>query len=348
MRRSLIIGFVVVVVLLEGAARLLAPHVPGQLVWDTQFTQDKADQIAAAGEVDVVYVGSSVVNAGIDPGLVAANSRFDSGYNSAIPSTTPSTWKVWMRDLVYPDLCPSVTVIGISVRDYNDGNVGIPFDLKSYLPSAGRLELYGQFTSASLEQQIGRYSAFVRIRSRLREPEKVARFLATGRVPGWPATVLTPEGRYTGWDDNAFVYPAAESIEQLTTKVFVNFSVGGAEDLAVRAIIVDAESLGQQVVIVRMPTMNQQIAPLLPLGQSDLEKFEQQVEKLGEEFEVPVIVYSDMDDDAALFGDLYHMNLEGTTEFSTRLGRDLDRLLSASQSSRCGTRPAAPDLAVQP
>ncbi len=196
MRRSLIIGFLVVVVLLEGAARLLAPHIPGQLVWDTQFTQDKADQIAAAGEVDVVYVGSSVVNAGIDPGLVAANSRFDSGYNSAIPSTTPSTWKVWMRDLVYPDLCPSVTVIGISVRDYNDGNVGIPFDLKSYLPSAGRLELYGQFTSASLEQQIGRYSAFVRIRSRLREPEKVARFLVTGKVPGWPATVLTPEGRY--------------------------------------------------------------------------------------------------------------------------------------------------------
>ncbi|MDH5420566.1 MAG: hypothetical protein OEY55_02040, partial [Acidimicrobiia bacterium] len=318
MRRSLIVGVLVVVVLLEGAARLLAPHIPGQLVWDTQFTQDKADQIAAADLVDVVYVGSSVVNAGIDPGLVSANSRFDSGYNAAIPSTTPSTWKIWMRDLVFPDLCPSVVVIGISVRDYNDGNVGIPFDLRSYLPSAGRLELYGQFTSASLEQQIGRYSAFVRIRSRLRQPEKVARFLMLGRVPGWPATVLTPDGRYTGWDDNEFVDPSPEGIEQLTTKVFVNFSVGGPEDLAVRAIIEDAQALGGRVVIVRMPTMNELIAPLLPSGQDDLDKFERQVEKLGEDYDLPVIVYPDMDDNATLFGDLYHMNLAGTTEFSTR------------------------------
>ena len=348
MRRPLIVGFLVVVVLLEGAARLLAPHIPGQLVWDTQFTQDKADQIAAVGEVDIVYVGSSVVNAGIDPGLVAANSRFDSGYNSAIPSTTPSTWKLWMRDLVYPDLCPSVVVIGISVRDYNDANVGIPFDLRSYLPAAGRLELYGQFTSASLEEQIGRYSAFVRLRSRLRQPEKVARFLVTGRVPGWPATVLTPGGRYTGWDDNVFVDPSPEGIEQLTTKVFVDFSVGGAEDLAVRSIIEDAQALGDQVVIVRMPTMNQELAPLLPDGRADLDRFERQIEKLGDDYDVPVIVYLDMDDDKSLFGDLYHMNLAGTTEMSTRLGRDLDRLVLPSEGSRCGTRPATPDLAVQP
>ncbi len=348
MRRSLIVGFLVVVVLLEGAARLLAPHIPGQLVWDTQFTQDKADQIAAAGEVDMVFVGSSVVNAGIDPGLVAANSRFDSGYNSAIPSTTPSTWKIWMRDLVYPDLCPSVVVIGISVRDYNDRNVGIPFDLTSYLPSAGRLELYGQFTSGSLERQIGRYSAFVRIRSRLRQPEKVARFLVTGRVPGWPPTVLTPEGRYTGWDNNAFVDPSPEGIEELTTKVFVDFSVGGAEDLAVRSIIEDAQSLGDQVVIVRMPTMNEELAPLLPDGQGDLDRFERQLEKLGANYDVPVIVYPDMDDDKSLFGDLYHMNLDGTTEFSTRLGRDLDRVVASSQNSQCGTRPANPDFATRP
>ena len=348
MRRSLIVGFVIVVVLLEGAARLLAPHIPGQLVWDTQFTQDKADQIAAAGAVDVVYVGSSVVNAGIDPGLVSANSRFDSGYNTAIPSTTPSTWKIWMRDIVFPDLCPSVVVIGISVRDYNDGNVGIPFDLKSYLPSAGRLELYGQFTSASLEQQVGRYSAFVRIRSRLRQPEKVARYLVTGRVPGWPATVLTPDGRYTGWDDNDFAYPSAESVEQLTTKVFVNFSVGGAEDAAVRAIIEEAQALGQQVVVVRMPTMNQLIAPLLPGGQDDLDSFERQVERLGVDYGVPVIVYPDMDDNEALFGDLYHMNRAGTTEFSERLGADLDRLVPAQGEIRCGDRPTTPELAEQP
>lgn len=348
MRRSLILGFVVVVILLEGGARLLAPHIPGQLIWDTQFTQDKAEQIAELGRVDVVYVGSSVVNAGIDPDLVADHSRFESGYNTAIPSTTPSTWKIWMRDIGYPELCPEVLVVGISVRDYNDANVGIPFDLKSYLPSAGRLALYGEFTSATVEQQIGRYSAFVRIRARLREPEKVARFLLTGRVPGWPATVLTPDGRYTGWDDNAFAYPAADSVEQLVTKVFVDFSVGGAEDQAVRSIVDDAQALGARVVIVRMPTMNEQIIPLLPGGQADLDRFEHQVEKLGVDLGVPVIVYPDMDDNELFFGDLYHMNLAGTSEFSARLGADLERLVPPGIDARCGSRPSAPELAEQP
>ncbi|MBK5268014.1 MAG: hypothetical protein JJE47_11335 [Acidimicrobiia bacterium] len=348
MRRSLILGFLVVVLLLEGGARLLAPHIPGQLLWDNQFTQDKADQIDRAGQVDVVFIGSSVVNAGIDSGFVGEESRFSSGYNAAIPSTTPSTWKVWSRDLVWPDLCPEVVVIGISIRDYNDANPGISYDLREYLPSAGRLGLYGQFSWASLEQQVGRFSTFVRIRSRLREPENVARYLVWGRTPGWPVTVLTDGGRFQGFDNNVYQVPTQAGLDQLAQEVFVNFSVGGNEDRAVRAMIEDATGLGMRVVVVRMPTLNEELSVVLPDGMADVLAFEEAIGQLGVDYNIPVIRYVDMDDDRQFFSDLYHLNLSGTELLSRRLGSDLQRLFPEPTEHRCGIRPAEPEVAGRP
>jgi len=348
MRRSLILGFLAVVLLLEGGARLLAPHIPGQLLWDNQFTQDKADQIGRAGQVDVVFVGSSVVNAGIDSGFVAEKSRFSSGYNAGIPSTTPSTWRAWSRDLVWPDLCPEVVVIGISIRDYNDANPGISYDLREYLPSAGRLGLYGQFSWASLEQQVGRFSTFVRIRSRLREPENVARYLVWGRTPGWPVTVLTDGGRFQGFDANVYQVPTQAGLDQLAEGAFVDFSVGGNEDRAVRAMIQDAKGLGMRVVVVRMPTLNEELSVVLPDGMADVRAFEEAVDQLGADYNIPVLRYADMDDDPQLFSDLYHLNLFGTELLSRRLGSDLERFFPEPTEHLCGIRPAEPEMANRP
>lgn len=348
MRRSLTLGFLVVVLLLEGGARLLAPHIPGQLLWDNQFTQDKADQIDRAGQVDIVFIGSSVVNAGIDPGLVGEESRFSSGYNAAIPSITPSTWKIWSRDLVWPDLCPEVVVIGISIRDYNDANPGISYDLRQYLPSAGRLGLYGQFSWASLEQQVGRFSMFVRIRSRLREPENVARYLVWGGTPGWPDTGLTEQGRFQGFDDNAYQVPTQAGLDQLAEEVFVNFSVGGNEDRAVRAMIEDAKGLGMRVVVVRMPTLNEELSVVLPDVMNDVQSFEEVIDQLGADYDIPILRYGDMDDDRQFFSDFYHLNLSGTEMLSRRLGSDLQRLFPEPAEHRCGIRPAEPEEAGRP
>ncbi len=348
MRRSVILGFVVAVLLLEGGARLLAPHIPGQLTWDTQFTQDKADQVARIGPVDVVFIGSSIVNAGVDPGLVIAETHFESGYNAAIPSITPSTWKVWSRDIVLPDLCPEALVIGLSIRDYNDANRGIGYDLRQYLPSAGRQALYGRYTSASLEEQIGRFFTFVRIRSRVREPDNVARYLVRDRTPGWPVTVLTADGRYQGFDQNTYFVPTQEGLDVLANEVFVNFSVGGAEDRAIRAMIEDAQSLGMSVAIVKMPSVIDDLVLALPSGLADIEAFNRAVDQLGVDYGVAVISYEDMDNDRSLFSDLYHMNLIGTEEFSRRLGADLERLLPTGAEHECGVRPADPDVASLP
>ena len=348
MKRSLILGFVLVLLLAELGARWLAPQLPGQLIWNNQFTQDKSEQIARVGSVELAYVGSSVTNAGIDPRLVSEASGWGIGYNAGLPSTTPSVWKVWSRDLVFPDLCPNVFVLGISIRDYNDNNIGVAPAVSKYVQSAGRLQLYGERTGISLEEQVGEYSAFIAVRSRLRQPEKVGRFLLWGSVPEWPATSLTEEGRYLSWDDNVFVAPTPEGATWLRDRVFVDFSTGGSEDRAVREMIEEAQQLGMAVAVVRMPAMNDGIVDLLPDGQADLDEFEQQLVALGVDFNVPVIMFPDMDNTEGSFGDLYHMNLTGTTEFSRRLGEELSRVIVLPEGSMCGERPESSQVTAVP
>lgn len=349
MRRSLIIGFVIVLLLAEGIAQLLAPRLPGLLIWDNQFTQDKYDQIRETGPVSVVFAGSSVVNAGIDPVMVAAAAGWDQpGYNSAIPSTTPVTWLIWSRDVVLPELCPNLYVIGVSVRDYNDANPGVGYDIDVYSSSGGRAELYGIRTGASIEEQVGEYSALIRIRSRLRQPDNVARYLVTGSVPEWPEALINDEGRYLRWDDNVFVPPTSEGMQRLRDEVFVNFSVGAREDMAVRAMIEDARHLGMEAVIVRMPTMNKQLLPALPGGANDLALFDAQIAELGTALDVPVVQFPELDNRQEFFGDLYHMNLPGTELFSRLLGEKLAEVVTIPTSVTCGTRPTNPEDALTP
>ena len=348
MKRSLILGFVLVLLLAELGARWLAPQIPGQLIWNNQFTQDKSEQIARAGRVELAYVGSSVTNAGIDPRLVSEASGWGIGYNAGLPSTTPSVWRIWSQDLIFPDLCPNVFVLGISIRDYNDNNIGVAPSVRKYVQSAGRLQLYGERTGQSLEEQVGEYSAFIEVRSRLRQPEKVGRFLLWGSVPEWPATVLTDEGRYVNWDESVFVALDEEGATWLRNRVFVDFSTGGSEDRAVRDMIEEAQELGVAVAVVRMPAMNDGIVPLLPNGQADLDTFEAQLLALGVDFDVPVISFPDMDNEVDNFGDLYHMNLTGTTAFSRRLGEELSRVIVLPEGSMCGERPESSQVTAVP
>lgn len=341
MNRKALVGFLLILLLAEGGARWLEPQLPGQLIWNNQFTQDKSDQISRGEPVDVVYMGSSVANAGLDPTRISAAAGWGRGYNAALPSTTPSTWRIWSQDLIFPELCPKVYVLGLSIRDYNDRNVGIPWSVEQYSTSAGRLALYGERTGVSIEEQVGEYSSFVAIRSRLRQPENVVQFLRAGNVPEWPATDLTEDGRYLGWDDNDFVLPSEEGLTRLRERVFVNFEVGGQEDLAVRAIIEDAQASGAEVVVALMPTMYEEISLLLPNGVDDIASFERQVRQLGADYGLAVMSFPEMDNDAQLFGDLYHMNQRGTFLFSDQLGAELSAVVNLPPNGSCTSRPGS-------
>ena len=174
MRRSRTPLVILVVALLtlitaELGARRVAPYLPEVLEWDNEFTQVKARDIQRIGQVDVAFLGSSVVNAGYEaPILVDTVDWIEQGYNAALPSTTPRSWEPWVNDLVIPELCPSLLVIGVSAREYSDNTTGADERRFSYFVSEGRRRLYGERPAGEgVEEFFESELALVRIRSRL-------------------------------------------------------------------------------------------------------------------------------------------------------------------------------------
>lgn len=323
---------IVIVLLVSGAekmARRLEDTVPTPVIWTSQFTQDKADQIAALDEqVEVVFAGSSVAQAGLDPDLfIATSQQFGTAYNAAIPSATPQIWREFLLDTVYRATCPSVVVIGVDLRQFNDNKPGADAQLDRYLNSRGRLEAVGSADVwVQAENWLESRSALFRIRARLREPDKIVAWLwRIGDRGDWRNTNLTPLGRYQSFDRRVFD-PSEERLQTLRDGAFLDMSMGGLETEAVRQMIEDASSRGALPVIVEMPAMNDQLAAALPGGQADVALFTEVLSGIAAEYDVPFIRMPELDDRPELYSDYYHMNLTGVEEISTLLAERIDQL----------------------
>jgi len=329
--RRLIVPLIVLTLVtgVELGARKVENRVPEPLTWDTQFSQDKATQIADWGpRLDVVFTGSSVAQANLDPGLFSTLSpQFEDGYNAGLPSRTPMVWRQFLLDTVYREHCPSLLVIGVDIRQFNDNKPGGEGQLQRYLNSRGRLEAVGDDNIwDNAESWLEAHFALFRIRSRLREPDKVvARLWDIGDIGDWRNTNLSPEGRYRSNDDRT--YEASEGrIESLRNGAFLDLSFGGKETTALRGIIDDAAQRGVKVVLVEMPTMAEQLAGALPHGSEDQERFTMTLAGVADEYGIPFFRFPEMDNKPIYYSDYYHMNWTGVETITTLLAEEVTAL----------------------
>jgi hypothetical protein len=86
--------------------------------WPTPETEIKNAQLVDLERrglgIDVVFIGSSVTEAGIDP------VRFDrltglTSYNAALPFSSPLSNEIWLREYVLPRVNPKAVVVGLGV-----------------------------------------------------------------------------------------------------------------------------------------------------------------------------------------------------------------------------------------
>ncbi|MEA2000364.1 MAG: hypothetical protein U9N84_00535 [Actinomycetota bacterium] len=329
--RRLVAPIIILTILfgVEGVARRIESRMPTPLLWDTQFTQDKADQIAGLGDqLEVVFAGSSVVQANVDPVLfVETSAQYDTAYNAAIPSATPRIWREWIRDTIYLETCPAVIVIGVDLRQFSDNKPGTNGQLHRYLTSRGRDNAIGNADGwEQAEDWLEDQSALFRLRSRIREPDKVVAWVwEIGDLGDWRYTNLTPLGRY-GSFDNVVYERSPERIEILSNGAFLDLSLGGAETDALRMMIVDAFDHGALPVLVEMPTMYDQLAKALPNGNADIETFSAILEGVAAEFGIPLIRLPELDNRPELFADEYHMNRTGVDTVTPLLAKRIDAL----------------------
>lgn len=315
--RTRVVTFAICTVLALGAGELIAgvlgPRLHDAPLFHSTEADLKVEQMQSRSDVDVVFVGSSVVGVAAEPSVVEAATGA-TVYNASLAAASPPLLSVWLDDVILPELEPSVVVIGLTSYDFY-ADQGDTFR-DAFLESRGHRMLTGD---ESLMDRADRFmyqrSNLWRYRSDLRDPYTILEALAGGVVSDDWAEIT---------DDDGHLMPA---------EVPGGFDKGGPDLSAwtidadatddLRQMIESATAAGSRVVLVGMPAIDPYIA-LHPGGEADFAEYETAIRSVAADADVPLLFYDDRD--LSMFNDRVHMNAAGATAFSERVAEDLRRL----------------------
>ncbi|MDX6224199.1 MAG: hypothetical protein QOE64_575 [Frankiales bacterium] len=248
-------------VVADTGARSVADRLPPPNTWFLPEAQEKQQRIEtlAATSPDVALVGSSVVDRGI-----RARTMSTAGipaYNAALGGGNAQLTAHWLQDVVLPELHPHVIVIGLMARDLNDH---FQSPVREYLRSEGRLLQTGRAGFwLRQKQRLERISGLARLRPRLDEAYG-------GQDPGAPESASRNDrfGDLTFFDDRVFRAPNERRRAGLK-EVFARFEMTRTLTV-VRKALEGARHQGVTIVLVDMPSLEQDIATYLPAGEQPL------------------------------------------------------------------------------
>ena len=328
----------VMLVVVEAGARLVDERAGGAYDWGNSVIGQRYEHLVARtaddgdgygdgglgdGAVDVVFVGSSVTAAAIDPPTVLAEiDDAATGYNAALGGSPMLTIGPWASDIVLPATCPNALVIGISIRDWNDNNPSATSSVNSFLTGIGYRTATGQDLgpAATTERFFADRLALVRLRPLLRSPKDLLNAL---RWSGFRP--LTISGRDTAYPGAIGDYRPPDP-DAVPPAHFADFATGGRQQEAVAELIEDAQSRGLATVVVDMPVLERDLVDQLPGGAADLAAYERSVAAMVDETGAHYVDLSGAVTDRSAFSDEYHTNSRGVQLVSTLVGERLASL----------------------
>lgn len=111
----LVLGLASAVGLAELGLRAVGDGLPESSDWPTAEAHMKSQQLEdLRGDVQVLFIGSSATEAGVDPELIERATGL-STYNSAMPFMTPAAYEVWLSEVALEHIQPSLVLIGLPV-----------------------------------------------------------------------------------------------------------------------------------------------------------------------------------------------------------------------------------------
>ena len=298
----------------EVMARLLEPLLPDPILAPTIESQIKLTQMESMstnGETAVVVIGSSVLEAGLDPALIEARIGLGPVYNAALPFSTPLAMEVWARDFVIPFLHPDVVVIGVTPWPAQSTDQTDPLRY-------GLLQLNAISWRHRVATALESRSALFRLRSLPAEWDEAKARQLTIDLSFW-----TERGHQTGY------YEGRISGQILPGDVSDQPLLSADNERALERLLVWLRSQSVQTVVVIEPARCDVIEAACDadarLGQ-DLERLRVTVENHGAGLiDMQAVTWS-----SELFSDLIHPNRQGTIEFSQFFARRLTAVLDTS------------------
>jgi hypothetical protein len=207
-RRGRLLRIVIVAVLvllaMEGVVRLRADALPPPLKWATLDLDRKETQIGELrkdGGASLVFVGSSTVDAGVDPSALGPLPGRRPAYNAGLRGGTIRMVSSWTRLVAVPRLRPNVVVIGVASRELNRNNELQRGREEAYFDAPAVRHLIGTETVLQqTERRLEGASAVFKYRTWIRDPRYVRAFLGLSEAPTVTQTAvgdyLAPDGQF--------------------------------------------------------------------------------------------------------------------------------------------------------
>lgn len=309
---------ILLILLAELAVRVAEPKLQDPLLWPGWEAQNKVKAMEALetkGGASVVFVGSSMVNAGFNATIATPELGFDRpAFNAALNGSDLRATSIWTRKVVAPRLRPDIVVVGFNSGELND-HWNEPDSLYSRLiesPYGKRAAERGVL--AEIDAWLIDRSALVRHRSVLRKPmdafkrERVQRAQGVDRLGRLRALDTFQQWPYS---------PGLSKQLGVWDKVFRNYRPGGAQFEALDLLVRDLTEKGIKVVLIRMP-VTKDVLPLYPAGIADRERFNTVLASFVSTHPVTFIDgEARIGYDTKLFVDPLHLNAAGERDFTT-------------------------------
>ncbi len=276
----------ILIIAFELALRATEDQLPPLERWPTSQISAKMaqmeDLVSEGEQIDVVFVGSSVVEEGMDP--VTFNSGSDRiSYNAALGAASMRSLERFVVDVVLPLTNADTIVVGVTPRDLNDGGISQNDFFDRLSGSPGMLMARTPRNALEwVENWLFRHVAIVRLRPLLRDPARLlAAAVGTDDQPDLDSPEPGPFGSDWTYDGEPYDNSAAWGQPWVARQVN-SFSMGGPELEAMRRLLSELAEDEVNAVVVNMP-VSDDFADYLPDPSRDMATFDRLLETTARE-----------------------------------------------------------------
>jgi hypothetical protein len=329
-----IIVAVAVCTLLVGelGVRAIASKLPDPQRWsgpEMQLKQSQIDELAEEGGASVVFIGSSTVDAGVDPSAIVDPAATRPLYNAATGAGSLRMIATWARHIAIPRLKPDVVVLGLQSRELNPNDPEQARLERDFVASPAVEEILGtESWLERVERAVEERSRLFEYRTVLRDPRLVVNSLrgdpTAGRTYG---DVVATDGQYGGFLDAR--YQPSVAVERLIRRRALNrFEVGRAERMALQRLVEFLAADGRQLVVLSMPVTADYVR-FHPDGQADQDEAVATLQAAAASVSARFVDVGVWPDE--LFADPAHLNAAGAQRLTEVLVAEVAAIRTGSR-----------------
>ena len=304
---------------------------PAPSLWHASLVEDKVEyfrNFAASHDLDVLFIGNSTTQAGINPTVFdadrAALGDGGSSFNASIEGVPPSVNKEFLK-MYLRYARPKTVLIGLTAQDLN-ANSPWAKDMDDRAGHSVNLQ------AGARDSLMGNVLAFLLDNSELFRYRYVLHqlLLRGGRYPAHPDVYFDQRG-FHSIDRSLADFTASERLQAQNRAGVLNYNPQGEQADALREMIATIRSSGAQPILVNMPLSDHYYANFDKPG--DYQKYRDALQQLADELAVPLwdmeaLPQGEQFGDSE-FGDLNHLNKVGAERLSAMLAQNYATFIAA-------------------